>query len=227
MEIFGQNRHHQHRMARKIFHLDNFLLFSMFIMLIIMGCGNSEQAPNEGKTSESAIATKEPSDPSGSQAESPPVAMEITFSIDPCALITKTDAEALAASPMNEPLQDHLEDPAGKGCRYFTTKDSNHSRTVEITVWESNNLKQGLYGWPADEHFARFKAGHKNAGKNFEQLKGLGDDAYFWGSHVHALIGPNVLMVSARGFGSGGPNSNAKNKEATIKAATLAIGRLQ
>ncbi len=225
MEKFALKNHRQ-SMARRFFHVDASLLFLMFIMLITMGCGNSEQSSSQEKASESAMATKEPSDQSGSQAESTPVVRETTFSIDPCALITKADAEALAAGPMNEPLQDHLEDPAGKGCRYFSAKDSNQSRAVEITVWESNNLKQGLYGWPADKHFARFKAGHKNTGKNFEQLQGLGDDAYFWGSHVHALKGPYVLMVSARGFGSGGADSDAKNKESTIKAATLAIGRV-
>lgn len=35
-----------------------------------------------------------------------------------------------------------------------------------------------------------FKAGHKNAWDDFEQLQGFGDDAYFRGRHVHALQGP-------------------------------------
>ena len=221
-------QNHNHAVTQTFLFFDGFLLFPMFMMLMIMGCGNTDQSSHEGKPSDLAVeTTSEHSQQPSSQVDAPSAAMGPTFSADPCVLITKSEAEALAGGPMNDPLQDDLPDPAGKGCRYFTTKESNLSRAVEISVWESTNLKQGLYGWPADEHFARFKAGHKNAGDNFDQLQGLGDDAYFWGSHVHALKGPYVLMVSARGFGSGGADSDAKNKEVTIKAATIAIGKLK
>jgi len=221
-------QNHNHAVTQTFLFFDGFFLFPMFMMLMIMGCGNTDQSSHEGKPSDLAVeTTSEHSQQPSSQVDAPSGAMGPTFSADPCVLITKSEAEALAGGPMNDPLQDDLPDPAGKGCRYFTTKESNLSRAVEISVWESNNLKQGLYGWPADEHFSRFKAGHKNAGDNFDQLQGLGDDAYFWGSHVHALKGPYVFMVSARGFGSGGADSDAKNKEVTIKAATLAIGKLK
>lgn len=193
-------------------------------VLIAVGCGtratDDQSNPEDKNNVPSARAKTE-------AAETLDAAKQPVFTVDPCALITKSDAEAIAGGPMNEPLQDISEDPAGKGCRYFSTPESAMSRAVEINVWESDNLKRSMYGWPADEYFSRFKAGHENAGGDFEQLQGLGDDAYFWGSNVFILKSKYVLMVSARGFGSGGEDTERKNKEASIKAAQIAVGRLK
>lgn len=202
------------------------LLKICFILsvLIAVSCGTNatddQYRPEVKNNSPNASAITEDAGPL--DASKGPV-----FTVDPCVFITKSDAEAIAGGPMNEPLQDESQDPAGKSCRYFSTQESNLSRAVEIQVLESDNLKMSLYGWPADEYFSHFKAGHKNAGDDFEQLQGLGDDAYWWGSNVFVLKGKYVLMVSARGFGSGGEDTEAKNKEATIKAAHIAVGRLK
>lgn len=223
MKIGCQNHYGQCPKRRRFYTNHGLLLFFSSLMLIILGCGDTKQATSQKQSIDTTALTANSTE---LRSNSKPAATETNFSIDPCALITEADAESITAEPVNPPLQETLEDPAGKSCRYFTQQSAAQSRAVEISVWESNNLKQGLYGWPADEHFERFKNGHKNSGKNFEPLHGLGDDAYYWGSYVYALKGPYVLMVSARGYGSGGADTDAKNKEATIRAATLAINKV-
>lgn len=143
-----------------------------------------------------------------------------TYTVEACDLIPAEEASSLLGGALIPTYTEEGGDPAKKFCRYTTSQESDVSRSLEISVYESENLKNSLYEWPADEYFQRFKAGHMNVPDQFEQLQGIGDDAYLWGDTAQVLKMPYILWISARGF------PGEQNKKESIKAAQKALEQL-
>jgi len=192
------------------------------VVFFAAGCAPSK-TPTAGPTPFAPQAETVPTPVAEEKPAKAPV-----FTADPCELVTSADAVAFLGGPVAPPYTEQSEDPAGKFCRYFTTQESDLSRIIEFKLYESDNLKASLYEWDANEYYSRFKTAHAAARpEGIETIGGVGDDAYYDGSMIRVLKGKYVLQISARGFGSGGEDTDKKNREATINVAKKAVAGLK
>ncbi|HWQ99517.1 MAG TPA: hypothetical protein VN397_01565 [Candidatus Methylomirabilis sp.] len=187
----------------------------LFAALVALGAGCGAQPAT-------------PLQPSAAEPAAPGQPDEMVFTVDPCALITADDAKQILGGTVSPAFTDQSVDFGSRHCRYTTTRESELSRIIEFTVHESDNLKKSLYELPANEYFARLKTAHFASNpEETGQLSGIGDDAYWDGSMIRVLRGNYLLNLSARGFGSGGEDTDQKNREATLKAIKLVLERLK
>lgn len=186
--------------------------------LAILGAGCLGQPGTPAQPSPAAPTAEEPSatEPAASETKTP------VFTIDPCALVTADDAKQLLGGPVNPAETSQSEEPAGKLCRYSTTRESDLSRLIELTVYESANLQASSFELPADEYFKRLKSAHFTAAPDeTEQISGYGDDAYWFTNSARVLKGQYVMHLTVRGF------TDVKNQEATLKLLDIILARLK
>ena len=184
--------------------------------LAILGAGCLGQPSTPAAPSPAAPAAEEPTatEPTALETKTP------LFTVDPCLLVTADDAKQLLGGPVNPAETSQSEEPAGKSCRYNTTQASDLSRSIDLTVYESDNILAGSFEIPADEYFKRLKSAHFTAAPDeTEQISGYGDDAYWFTNSARVLKGKYVVNLTVRGFGTGA-DSDQKNREATLKILT-------
>ncbi|MBE7525623.1 hypothetical protein HS096_04540 [candidate division WWE3 bacterium] len=143
------------------------------------------------------------------------------YTVEACDLITADEASVILGGELIPAYTEEGSDPAKKYCRYVTSQESGVSRLMEISVYEDVNMRNSLYEWPLDEYFSRFKTGHMTQPEQYEELQGLGEDAYLWSGTVRVLNMPYMIWIAVRGF-----SDEATNMNEGIKAAKKALERL-
>lgn len=113
----------------------------------------------------------------------------------PCSLITKDEAAAILGEPVKDARPGKVVGMAnGEKCEYFTAAPlakRGGVGVVSLIIYSQESLKDGLFATPKDFYQRLRKAG-QNAGSAFQDVAGMGDEAY-WNSKS------NTLHILAKG----------------------------
>lgn len=175
-----------------------------------------------------APAAQQPNGTKGTASQDAgPFDDEGKFTIDPCALITKADAESILGGPLVKPIRSSVIDPDGASCSYYTDKSKGPSRELIIIVLESDNIQKSGYNSDAKEYFAYTK---KIFHPDAETVPNLGDSAFWSFRSIEVLKGDTVLDIHVQGFDEGLADiesSGPKDRKVILDAASLAVSRLK
>lgn len=136
--------------------------------------------------------------------------------LNPCALFTKGEAEALFKEAVSEGEKGKTMMPAGVSCKYsYQKKGAYYSLTIKVATAET--LKpEGLFDSPKDYFLRQKKArlASEQTAKKFKMLSGLGEEAFWSGYDLLILRGPYFINIAVHSYLGG----TFKNKEAMEKA---------
>ena len=144
----------------------------------------------------------------------------------PCELYTRADAESLFNEPVSEGISRRTSVPDGESCRYSFKKNGG-SYGLTIKVSESAAIKeQGIFESAADIMGRQKKArkASEHATTTFQELPGLGDDAFWSGSDLWVRKGEILLVITVHSVLEG----SFQNREAMDAAGNeqdLALSR--
>jgi hypothetical protein len=173
-------------------------LFLACCLLAFAGCGKS------------------PSVTSGTQGKSTGTQQTTKDKIDPCALITRAEAEAALGEPVGEPECDTAVSPTGQAlCVYSSTTSE---RFVQISVTETGAMAETLR--VQGESAATI---YRTTRDNFEpvtEVPGIGDDAFWDVPGLHVLKGDVYLIIAV------GNTDDPENLELAQSLAEIAVPRL-
>ncbi len=177
-------------------------LIMFFVLLFVAGCGDSGKA---GAPQGSAGGAKETG-----------TANEL---IDPCTLLTKSEAEAALSEPVKEPeLKDTNNPLGGKICIYEPISE-NSDKFIQIGLVQNEGMTKNLRdsGYNVKQLYEETK---KNLVQDGKPVSGIGDDA-FWGTPgLHILKGNVYLNIGV------GNTSKPENLELAKSLAEKVISRL-
>jgi hypothetical protein len=159
---------------------------------------------------------KSPSSTSGTQEKSAGTQQSAKGKIDPCALITKAEAEAALGEPVGEPQCDTSASPTGQALCVYSSSTSD--RFVQISVTETSAMAETLrvQGESAGTIYRATKDNYEPV----TEVPGIGDDA-FWGvPGLHVLKGDVYVCIAV------GNTNKPENLELAQGLAEIAVPRL-
>lgn len=135
---------------------------------------------------------------------------------DPCDLITKDEVEKFVGEPVGEPEHKDTKNPLGqKMCLYNTLSES---RLVQISVIRSADIsKEVKEGGQSAQSIYKTT---KEMLTPLEEIKSVGDDAFWAMPGLHILKGDIYVLVSV------GNTSKRENLELAKKIAEKVISNL-
>lgn len=177
------------------------LIFAALLSFGLQGCGaKTEEAKNQTGTAQSVGSSKKTSG-----------------KIDACALLTRTDAEALLGGAVKEPTTTHNENGGTivTQCHY-----SNEAGDKQVGLLS----RQAPTAAEAKQVFDNARSAAKGlTGVDPQTINGLGDDAYWTGGNLaqlNVLKNDLWLVISAR-------QGKADRLAATNDAANKILSHLQ
>ncbi len=133
--------------------------------------------------------------------------------IEPCALITKTDAEQLIGEPMKDPQKRDNKVVGQKLCIYESAKKDSF-RFFQISLTQQAFMPAN--GQSPKSIYESLKANFPNAVK----VEGIGDDAFIAPPGLHAIKGDYYITIGV------GNSSDPKNREILKAAGKKAVDNL-
>lgn len=143
-------------------------------------------------------------------------ALQAAGPLNPCDLVTKDEVETIVGEPVSPPEYRDARNPLGqKMCQYNTVSAS---RLIQVSVIRTSDmLPKVREGGQSAEGIYKTT---KNAITPLEEVKGIGDDA-FWGTPgLHILKGNVYIVVSV------GNTGKRENLELARKIAGKVMSRL-
>lgn len=135
---------------------------------------------------------------------------------EPCGLLTREEAEALAGEPVEVPEQKDTKNPLGqKMCLYATVSSS---RLIQISVVRTDDMTTGIR--KNGQSAVTIYNSTKEMLASFKQVPGIGDDACWGTPGLHILKGQVYVLISV------GNTSNQKNLELARRIAEKVLPRL-
>lgn len=134
---------------------------------------------------------------------------------NPCGLLSKEEAEALAGEAVTGPEQKDTKNPLGQKMCLYTTASS---RLIQISVIRTADMAPDIrkHGQTA----AKVYRSTKEMLEPMEQVQGLGDDACWGTPGLHILKGDTYVLISV------GNTGKRKNLELATRIAAKALPRL-
>jgi hypothetical protein len=136
--------------------------------------------------------------------------------VDPCALLTKADVEALVNETVSDGQIEKTSTPQGASCKY-SYKKKGAAYGVKVKVSATDALKQEGFFSSAKDVFARQKKARmasEDTAKKVKVIPALGDDAFWNGFDLWILKGDYCINIAAHSYLAG----TFKNSEAMEKA---------
>jgi hypothetical protein len=143
-------------------------------------------------------------------------ALQAAGALSPCDLITKEEVEAIVGEPVSLPEYKDARNPLGqKMCQYNTVSAS---RLIQISVIRTSDMlpKVREGGQSAESIYQTTKT----AITPLEEVKGIGDDAFWATPGLHILQGNAYVVVSV------GNTGKRENLELARKIAGKVMSRL-
>ncbi len=175
------------------------LMFS--VLLFVAGCGSS------GKIGASQ------GDTGGAQETGAAKGL-----IDPCTLLTKSEAEAALGETVKEPELKDTKNPLGQKICFYAPVSDKSDRFIQLSVVQNEGMTKNLRdsGYNVKQLYEETKKNLTDA----KPVTGIGDDA-FWGTNgLHILKGNEYLNISV------GNTSKPGNLELAKGLAEKVVGRL-
>jgi len=204
---------------------------------LVMACGGSDsksatsstQAPaGQGQSSLGQASQGQPA----AQGQPSPAATAAaaasgggaTGKLDPCALLTKADAEVLAGAPVKDGEAKDSGNPLGQQlCGYAAVSDRS-SRLVQISVATDGGMTEAMRksGYTVKRLYTDTKSGNAAA----QPVSGVGEDAFMGGfTGLHVLQKDVYFSISVTGGIIGGTDKPVTT-ETLSTAARAVLGRL-
>jgi len=139
-----------------------------------------------------------------------------TYLLDPCKIITKTDAEAALGESVNQEHPETAVNPLNqKQCFYSSTSSD---RFISVSILQTEGLTP-----PVREQGQSAATIYRTIRENLDPVQavqGIGDDACWGTPGLHILVGDTYLVIGV------GNTNKPENLELAKSLAVIAIGRL-
>jgi hypothetical protein len=178
-----------------------FLILSLFLLLV--GCSDSGQKNT----------------PPGNSGAAQDTATSKGL-IDPAALLTKAEAEALLGEPVKEPKNETRDtnNPLGQKICFYDPVSDKETRFIQLSLVQNEGLAKTLTAQKYD--VKQLYTETKKMLGEVTDVPGIGDEA-FWGTNgLHILKGNVYLNISV------GNSSKPENLELAKQVAAKALPRL-
>jgi len=137
-------------------------------------------------------------------------------SLDPCGVLTKEEAEAFLGEPINDPEQKDTKNPLGQKICWYASVSS--SRFIQVSVIRTADMAPKIrkHGQSAAKVYSTTK---ENLDP-LEQVRGVGDDAFWATPGLHILKGEVYVLISV------GNTSRRENLDLAKRIAVNVLSRL-
>lgn len=182
-----------------------YLCLLVSTLILFAGCGGSDPSSDSSQGKETAVqAAKGPAD---------------CQPIEPCALITKAEAESLIGEAVKDGQYDEQQAVGMKKC-FYAAANPDSAKFLQLTVQQASLMPQQVReaGQSPKTIFAETK---KMLADGRVDLTGLGDEAFIGTGGLHMLAGEFYITI-----GVGNPDRDG-NRQKLEAAGRLAAGNLQ